>query len=394
MPPDAKAKGHARRHEASAAAVLASADRRMHPQRRCSGSGAWRWRAHCSRRRWSCSAPGCASPMPAWDARTGRAATDTFIRMPALPTPLRFHFAKALHEMIHRYFAATLGASSLPACSSGRCASAGDRGQPLFPAASAVRRRVFAGALGALTVTLLLKPLIVTAHLLGGLTTLGLLWWLSLTPAARQLTRARSVRLRNFALARPCRADRCRLRSAAGPAPTMRRWPARICPPASTPGGRPWTFAMPSCCGAGSASTTRAACSRIPHASPFTSRIGSGAVVGGFDLDQLGRPRPWRAQEPAAAAWRDLLLVAACCCRSRIGVAMVHWGMPLPLATLHNAGAAFLVVSMVTAAAGASGRRHRSAWYPCTVSTLPDSPALPSPAPAAGGIFSSSPSPR
>jgi heme A synthase len=28
-------------------------------------------------------------------------------------------------------------------------------------------------------------------------------------------------------------------------------------------------------------------------------------------------------------------------------VATVHWGVPLPLATLHNAGAAFLVISMV-----------------------------------------------
>jgi cytochrome c oxidase assembly protein subunit 15 len=31
-----------------------------------------------------------------------------------------------------------------------------------------------------------------------------------------------------------------------------------------------------------------------------------------------------------------------------IGVAMVHFGFPLPLATLHNAGAALLVISMVT----------------------------------------------
>jgi heme A synthase len=27
---------------------------------------------------------------------------------------------------------------------------------------------------------------------------------------------------------------------------------------------------------------------------------------------------------------------------------MVHFGMPLPLATLHNAGAALLVIAMVT----------------------------------------------
>ena len=34
------------------------------------------------------------------------------------------------------------------------------------------------GILGMLTVTWLLKPLIVTLHLLGGMTTLALLWWL------------------------------------------------------------------------------------------------------------------------------------------------------------------------------------------------------------------------
>ena len=39
---------------------------------------------------------------------------------------------------------------------------------------------VFQGLLGMWTVTLLLKPLIVTAHLVGGLTTMSLLWWLGL----------------------------------------------------------------------------------------------------------------------------------------------------------------------------------------------------------------------
>jgi cytochrome c oxidase assembly protein subunit 15 len=41
------------------------------------------------------------------------------------------------------------------------------------------------------------------------------------------------------------------------------------------------------------------------------------------------------------------LLVLAVLLQISIGVATVHWGVPLPLATLHNAGAAFLVVSMV-----------------------------------------------
>ena len=42
------------------------------------------------------------------------------------------------------------------------------------------------------------------------------------------------------------------------------------------------------------------------------------------------------------------LLVLAVLLQISIGVATVHWGFPLPLATLHNAGAAFLVISIVT----------------------------------------------
>jgi len=44
--------------------------------------------------------------------------------------------------------------------------------------------------LGMWTVTLLLKPLIVTLHLLGGLATLALLWWLALPPERRELKAA------------------------------------------------------------------------------------------------------------------------------------------------------------------------------------------------------------
>jgi len=41
------------------------------------------------------------------------------------------------------------------------------------------------------------------------------------------------------------------------------------------------------------------------------------------------------------------LLVLAVAVQICLGVATVHWGIPLPLATLHNAGAAFLVICMV-----------------------------------------------
>src|ERR1700675_4782256 len=97
-----------------------------------------------------------------------------------------FRFGKALHEMIHRYFAGTLGlVITLLLVWSVRYRK--DRDQPLIPPALLFVVVCLQGALGALTVTLLLKPLIVTAHLFGGLATLGLLWWLSLHPERRQL---------------------------------------------------------------------------------------------------------------------------------------------------------------------------------------------------------------
>src|SRR5271156_2668336 len=108
-------------------------------------------------------------------------------------------FSKALHEMVHRYFATTLGAVITGLGVWGIINRKG-RGQPLLVPALLFFIVCLQGALGALTVTMLLTPLIVTAHLLVGLTTLGLLWWLSLTPARRDLT-AREQVLRKYALA-------------------------------------------------------------------------------------------------------------------------------------------------------------------------------------------------
>ena len=88
---------------------------------------------------------------------------------------------KAIKEMVHRYFASTLGlvivVLALLAYRNRR-----DRTQPLRLPIALVLLVVFQGLLGMWTVTLLLKPLIVTAHLVGGLTTMSLLWWMSLHP--------------------------------------------------------------------------------------------------------------------------------------------------------------------------------------------------------------------
>lgn len=87
---------------------------------------------------------------------------------------------KAWKEMIHRYAAGTLGlliaAIAVVAWRERRRGASA----PLGLSLALVALVVFQALLGMWTVTLLLKPLVVTAHLIGGFTTLALLFWLAL----------------------------------------------------------------------------------------------------------------------------------------------------------------------------------------------------------------------
>jgi len=87
--------------------------------------------------------------------------------------------AKAWKEMIHRYFASTLGllifALGIIAIKK-RNESNQALKLPLFLMALVV----FQGMLGMWTVTIKLHPTIVMSHLMGGMTTLSILWWLTL----------------------------------------------------------------------------------------------------------------------------------------------------------------------------------------------------------------------
>lgn len=87
---------------------------------------------------------------------------------------------KAWNEMIHRYFAGTLGLLVFGLVVAAWRARRHDPDQPLaLPLVLAVLI-TFQALLGMWTVTLLLKPVIVMLHLLGGMATLGLLFWLTL----------------------------------------------------------------------------------------------------------------------------------------------------------------------------------------------------------------------
>jgi len=92
--------------------------------------------------------------------------------------------AKAWKEMAHRYFAGALGLLVLAIAVLGWRGRRETNGSPGLPVAL-LGLIVFQALLGMWTVTLLLKPLIVSAHLLGGMATLSLLVWLWLRERGR-----------------------------------------------------------------------------------------------------------------------------------------------------------------------------------------------------------------
>jgi len=122
---------------------------------------------------------------------------------------------KAWKELFHRYLAGTLGVLLLAILTISWLQRRALRQSPLLPTAI-VALAALQAALGMWTVTLLLKPMIVTLHLLGGMATLGLLTWLALRQlalpqgstrtnrlpqgSARVLLAARAKRLRPWAV--------------------------------------------------------------------------------------------------------------------------------------------------------------------------------------------------
>ena len=157
---------------------------------------------------------------------------------------------KAWREMIHRYAAGSLTLIVVILA----VFAVTERGRRMIglPFAGALLVIViFQASLGMLTVTLRLTPLIVTLHLIFGMTTLALLaWlWLSVRKSGRADVPAAQQRLAAAAVSRGShRVMACRSRSAGGPAATMPRRPVLTFPPARAAGGLRATTRTPSCC--------------------------------------------------------------------------------------------------------------------------------------------------
>ncbi len=254
------------------------------------------------------------------------------------------HFAEAVHEMVHRYFASTLGAIIVALLVFAWLNRRG-RAQPLVAVALLFLLVCLQGTLGMKTVTLLLQPLIVTSHLLGGLSTLALLWWLSIEPRRRPLT-APELSLRKFAL---LGSAALALQIALG-GWTSSNYAAIACPDLPTCQRSWWpnmdfrnAFVLWRGLGVDYEGGVLASPARV--AIHFTHRLG--AVIAGTIVIVVGLLVVMRSAWPPLRRLGGLLIFAVLL-QISIGVAMVHFHLPLPLATLHNGGAAFLVIVMVS----------------------------------------------
>lgn len=106
---------------------------------------------------------------------------------------------KAWKEMFHRYIAGGLGVLIL-AITVIAWARRRQLKQSPFLATGLLALVFLQAALGMWTVTLLLKPVIVTLHLLGGMATLALLTWLALRQHSSGFSTVSAPRLRIWAL--------------------------------------------------------------------------------------------------------------------------------------------------------------------------------------------------
>lgn len=123
--------------------------------------------------------PGCYGHISAADAAQNLASIES-----AYPTR-PFEYAKAHKEMVHRYFAGALVVLIL-ALAVLSWLNRRDPQQPRVMPLVVLGLVLLQALLGMWTVTLLLKPLIVVLHLVGGLTTFALLAWLAMAPPAQR----------------------------------------------------------------------------------------------------------------------------------------------------------------------------------------------------------------
>ena len=255
-----------------------------------------------------------------------------------------FEYQKALNEMVHRYIASTLGLLIIGLAVLSLL-NRRDREQPRVLPWVLLGVVITQGLLGMFTVTLLLKPLVVTAHLAGGLTTLSMLWWLSLSPQKRELKAAERPVRRLAIIALVMVAMQILLGGW-----TSTNYAAAACSDFPQCQASWWpgmdfrnAFVLWRGLGIDYEGGVLSAPARV--AIHYSHRIGALMVT--VVLVGLVIFAWWRGQT-AAVRYAATAVLAALTLQLLIGMNLVWQGWPLWLGTAHNAGAALTLLALVT----------------------------------------------
>lgn len=286
--------------------------------------------------------PGCYGQLTVPDeAHEHEAAREAFPDKPVDAT-------KAWHEMIHRYVATTLGLS-IVGIAGLAVANRRDPRQPVGLPVLLLATVIFQGLLGMWTVTLLVKPLIVVAHLLGGLTTLGLAFWLILESRRQRPVSAPRAARRPFLPALAALVVlACQIALGGW---TSSNYAALACPDLPACLGQWWpeqadfdeAFVLWRGLGVNYEGGVLDASARV--AIHVTHRLGALItlivliVVAGRATRAHLHPPPM-----VTAGW---LVIGAVSLQMILGVSTVWFGLPLWVATAHNGGAALLLLSVI-----------------------------------------------
>jgi cytochrome c oxidase assembly protein subunit 15 len=261
-----------------------------------------------------------------------------------------FEVHKAWPEVVHRYFAGTLGFVII-LIAAVAWKHRRDPGQPFKLPLFLLALVIAQGLFGMWTVTLKLWPQVVTAHLLGGFTTLSLLWLLCLRLSNRPWPQP-SVAPRHWQELRPLAMIGLLLVIAQITLGgwTSTNYAALACPELPTCQGQ-WWPAMdaksgfnvfqeigPNYLGGQLDGAARVAI-HMGH------RIGAVTVTLYllFLLSRLYRYAGGPAMRRQANVIAAILAIQLC-----LGLSNVHWSLPLPVAVAHNAGGALLLLALVS----------------------------------------------
>lgn len=247
---------------------------------------------------------------------------------------------KGWNEMVHRYFAGTLGLAIL-GLAVHALARRGRDGQPLRLPLVLLGVVITQAAFGMWTVTLKLWPQVVTAHLLGGFTTLALLFLLSLRLSGALPALALPAGLRRLAAA----ALALVIGQIALGGWVSSNYAAVACVDLPTCHGQ-WWPAMD-----------------FANGFHLTQHIGPNYLGGQLDSDartaihmthRLGAlvvtltllALAWRLRGEGLGRLAGLLL-AVLALQVGLGISNVLFHLPLPVAVAHNGGGALLLLTLV-----------------------------------------------